>query len=164
MYAKALENAVVQYQMKENKMPSTYQDIKDYIKYDEQEITIDRLDIYEDGSIYIEGIKSVEELLAKTYGTKQRYIDGEIVYIDITTGKSCTNYHEDNSKAGYNGLNGTGKQTSCLKFYAFLDDGGKNINLLLDHNTTDGLAWTASNIYTNANGPKDVIEQLKKRY
>ena len=164
MYAKAVKNAIMSYQMKENEMPTTYEDIKDYIKYDGQEITVDRLDINEDGSIYIEGIKSGEELLAKTYGTKQRYTDGEIVYIDVTTGKSCTNYHVDNSKTGYNGI-GTTKttdnQNSCLKFYAFLDDGSKNLNLLLDHNTTAKLAWTTSEIGTNANGPIDVINQLK---
>ena len=164
MYAKAVENAIMSYQMKENKMPTTYEDIKEYIKYDGQEITVDRLDIYEDGSIYIEGIKSKEELLAKSYGTKQRYTDGEEVYIDVTTGKSCTNYHADNSITGYNGITTTkttDNQNSCLKFYAFLDDGSNKINLLLDHNTTAKLAWTTSEIGTNANGPVDVINKLK---
>ena len=41
---------------------------------------------------------------------------GEIVYYDVLTGKTCTNYHEDNSLTGYNGINGTGNQNSCLKF------------------------------------------------
>ena len=161
MYAKAVENAIMSYQMKENKMPTTYEDIKEYIKYDGQEITVDRLDIYEDGSIYIEGIKSGEELLSKSYGIKY-YKDGEEVYIDVTIGKSCTNYHEDNSKTGYNGLQATkttDNQNSCLKFYSFLDDGNDKINLLLDHNTTSNLAWNSSG--SNASGPLEVINQLK---
>ena len=72
---------------------------------------------------------------------KQIYNNGDIVYFDVTTGKSCTNYHEDNSKTGYNGINGTGDQTSCLKFYSFLDSGRK-LNLLLDHNTTGTLVYS----------------------
>ena len=164
MYEKAVENAIMSYQMKENKMPTTYEDIKEYIKYDGQEIIFDRMDIYEDGSIYIEGIKSKSDgkTLANSIGTKQRYTDGEEVYIDVTTGKSCTNYHVDNSKTGYNGLattKTTDNQNSCLKFYAFLDDGSKNLNLLLDHNTTAKLAWNSSN--SNASGPLEVINQLK---
>ena len=163
MYAKAVENAIMSYQMKENKMPTTYEDIKEYIKYDGQEITVDRLDIYEDGSIYIEGIKSGEELLSKSYGIKY-YKDGEEVYIDVTTGKKCTNYHEDNSKTGYNGLQATkttDNQNSCLKFYAFLDDGSKNLNLLLDHNTSAKLAWTTASRPKRDNGPLSVTTNLK---
>ena len=93
--------------------------------------------------------------------TYKTYANGNEVYFDVTTGKSCTNYHEDNSKIGYNGINPTGNQTSCLKFYAFLDKGvNDKVNLLLDHNTTVSVAWTNSTTTTNENGPIDVINQL----
>lgn len=72
-------------------------------------------------------------------GKIKLYKSGDVVYFDVVNGTSCTNYNSDNSKAGYNGLSSTkttSNQNSCLKFYAFLDDGGYKINLLLDHNTT----------------------------
>ena len=56
----------------------------------------------------------------------------------------------------YNKVKG---QNSCLKFYAFNDDEGTTLNLLLDHNTTATIAWNSS--YNNVIGPKEVIEQLK---
>ena len=176
MYAKALENAIAQQQL-DGSAPITGTFYTDNgkeillngqtiltVDYDGPEITIERIDIYEDGSVYIEGIKSKSDnkTLANSVGIKQRYIDGEEVYIDVTTGKSCTNYHVDNSKTGYNGLTTTkttDNQNSCLKFYAFLDDGGNNLNLLLDHNTTAKLSWNSSN--SNVSGPKEVLEQLK---
>ena len=47
-----------------------------------------------------------------------------------------------------------------MKFYAFNDDGGSNVNLLLDHNTTATVAWNSSG--SNASGPKKVLNQLKE--
>ena len=85
--------------------------------------------------------------------------NGEIVYIDITTGKGCNNYNEENSKTGYNGLNPTGNQTSCLKFYAFNDtEESDKVNLLLDHNTTGDVVWYSS--YNNTLGPNKLLTQL----
>lgn len=72
-------------------------------------------------------------------GKAKLYKSGDVVYFDVVNGTSCTNYTSDNSLSGYNGLSTTktkSSQNSCLKFYAFLDDGGDKINLLLDHNTT----------------------------
>ena len=98
-------------------------------------------------------------------GTKLNkiYNNSDVVYFDVKEGKGCTNYHEDNSKTGYNGLTTTkttDNQNSCLKFYAFLDDGEEKLNLLLDHNTTAVIAWTDYSIKTNANGPVNIIKQL----
>ena len=47
-----------------------------------------------------------------------------------------------------------------MKFYAFNDDGGDTVNLILDHNTTAKVAWNSSN--SNASGPKEVLAQLKE--
>lgn len=104
---------------------------------------------------------------------KNIYKNGDIVYFDIKEGKGCTDYHEDNSKTGYNGLNPTGNQNSCLKFYAFNDDDeGDILNLLLDHNTTDSKAWVLqkdfsddekwNNSLQNIKGPLTLLKQLKK--
>ncbi|MBQ2947333.1 MAG: hypothetical protein IJE04_05800 [Bacilli bacterium] len=91
---------------------------------------------------------------------RMNYEDGSIIYFDVTTGKSCTNYHEDNSKSGYNGISDkktTENQNGCLKFYAFNDNGENTLNLLLDHNTSDDIIWTSG---SNNMGPKEVITQL----
>lgn len=68
---------------------------------------------------------------------------GDIVYFDVQTGKLCNTkdtmqYHPENSTTGYNGINGTNNQTSCLKFYALTED---HKTLLLDHNTTAVIEW-----------------------
>lgn len=160
MYAKAVKNAIAQYQLVENKMPLTYDDIDEYLKYDGPKITVEEFEIYEDGSIFLDGIKIKDENLELSYGKRKGYKNGDIVFIDITTGSGCTNYHTDNSKTGYNGINRTGNQTSCLKFYAFLDDGSDKISLLLDHNTTAVKAWKTSTLESNVGGPQDVLNQL----
>lgn len=69
---------------------------------------------------------------------KQVYNNGEVVYFDVTTGKSCTNYNESQSA--------TGVKSGCMKFYAFLDRGRK-LNLLLDHNTTDVTGYDREEIF-----------------
>ena len=89
--------------------------------------------------------------------------DGDVVYFDVKTGEICNNYHEDNSKTGYNGTNPTGNQTSCLKFYAFnLNESSDRVKLLLDHNTTDSVLWSST---SDANGPSAnsgyVLDKLK---
>ena len=87
-----------------------------------------------------------EEKKAKTYA------NGEVVYFNVTTGEKCSDYTETQSN--------TGTKTGCMKFYAFNDDGGSNVNLLLDHNTTATVAWNSSG--SNASGPKKVLNQLKE--
>ena len=46
-----------------------------------------------------------------------------------------------------------------MKFYAFNDEGGDTLNLILDHNTTATVVWNSSG--SNTNGPKEVLTQLK---
>ncbi len=88
----------------------------------------------------------------KDNGTCQRkYANGEVVYYDVTIGKSCETYTKSQSN--------TGVKTGCMKFYAFNDDGGDRVNLILDHNTTATIAWDSRQ--TNKNGPNEVIIQLK---
>ena len=100
--------------------------------------------------------------------TSVTYKNGQEVYFNVDNGTKCasSDYMEANSNTGYNGINPSSEQTSCLKFYAFNDDGGNTVNLILDHNTTASVAW--NDTYTddddniiNAKGPKEVLEQLK---
>jgi len=87
------------------------------------------------------------------------YEDGNVVYYDVTTGKSCTNYHVDNSITGYNGTTETkttNNQNGCLKFYSFLSETTDYVNLFLDHDTTTYTCWNNSGgewNTTNVNGP-----------
>jgi len=101
-------------------------------------------------------------LTSKSSVTKEyeTYDNGEIVYFDVESGKKCTNYNIENSKTGYNGIdNRTGSQNSCLKFYAFNDNGGNTINLLLDHNTTATSKWNTTGESTD--GPITTLGLLK---
>ena len=112
-----------------------------------------------DGSVII--TYNANQYNYKYQDTVCPYLDGQVVYFDVTKGETCNNYTEENSNTGYNGIGGTGKQNGCMKFYAFNDDGGDTITLLLDHNTTAKIAWTSSSIYENKNGPIDILTQLK---
>ena len=60
------------------------------------------------------------------------YTNGEVVYFNVDTGEKCSNYTETQSN--------TGIKAGCMKFYAFNDDGGDTVNLILDHNTTAKVA------------------------
>ena len=94
-----------------------------------------------------------ETLKRYTAAEPKKYNNGEIVYFNVTTGTKCilSDYTETQSNTGTN--------SGCMKFYAFNDDGGDTVNLLLDHNTTAMVEWNSSG--SNANGPKEVLDQLK---
>ena len=53
-YAKAIENALINYQLKENKKTTLFKDIEQYIECDGN-IVCDIVKIYEDGKIYLNG-------------------------------------------------------------------------------------------------------------
>ena len=100
--------------------------------------------------------KEKNEILSRFNGDEaglRKYKNGEVVYIDVDNGTECSNYTETQSN--------TGVKSGCMKFYAFNDDGGNNLNLLLDHNTTATVAWNSTS-GSNTSGPKEVLEQLKK--
>ena len=179
-YAKAVQNALTKYQLTGKKLEINkletingreFNNTDFKVEY-EGNIVCDTIEIYEDGNIYLDNCVVNGDNVDYTYGIK-RYSDGEIVYFDVKKGESCTNYHVNNSITGYNGyiykdfsnkeISKLNTQNSCLKFYAFLDNGGKILNLLLDHNTTaNSVDWTNTSITTNENGPIDVLNQLKE--
>ena len=96
--------------------------------------------------------KKTYEATEKGSTTTKTYSNGEVVYFNVTTGEKCSDYEETQSN--------TGTKTGCMKFYAFNDDGGSNVNLLLDHNTTAEVLWNLT--VSTASGPKEVLNQLKK--
>jgi hypothetical protein len=79
------------------------------------------------------------------------YKNGEVVYFNVDDGTKCSSsdYTETQSS--------TGVKSGCMKFYAFNDDGGDTINLILDHNLSGGGSWSSG---TNASGPSEVLKQL----
>ena len=71
MYAKAVENAIMQYQIKENKKTTSFDQIKKYIKYEGDKVDCE-VNIYEDGSIYLSGCRvNNGDVLNYTYGQQQ---------------------------------------------------------------------------------------------
>ena len=68
------------------------------------------------------------------------YKNGEVVYYNPVTNTKC-----NSSEA----VSTTGTKTGCMKWYAFNDDGGTKVKLLLDHNTTAKVAWRSSGNNTN---------------
>src|SRR5574344_1274575 len=75
--------------------------------------------------------------------TSKVYTNGEAVYFNVTTGKTCLS-----TKA----VSTTYTKTGCMKFYAFGDSStSKTVNMILDHNTTaNNVKWAAS---VNTAGP-----------
>ena len=122
------------------KKPVKYKDKKDITNYMTVKVT------YNDGFDY--EIVNNEDCIPTPSKT---YQNGEIVYFNVDTGEQCNDYTETQSN--------TGVKNGCMKFYAFNDDGGDTLNLILDHNTTATVAWNTSG--SNTSGPKELIEQLK---
>ena len=85
---------------------------------------------------------------------KGTYINGQEVYFNVSTGTKCTSSDFIETQSN------TGVKEGCMKFYAFNDDDGDTVNLILDHNTTAMVAWNSGG--STVNGPKEVLEQLKK--
>ena len=162
LYGGAVENAVAKAQLNGQAIPSgkyTTEDGKTLTQGDTT-LKVDYngaktvCDVYisSEGTVSLKKCNVSDKTIEYTYGNKI-YENGDVVYFDVTTGKTCNNYTEENSNTGYNGINGTGNQNSCLKFYAFNDFGNDKLNLILDHNTTATIAWNSS--ASNVNGPSE---------
>ena len=161
LYADAVENSVAKAQLNGNVLPSGKYTTTDgkTLTNGETTIKVDYdgaktvCDVYisSSGTISLKRCNVSDKDVEYTYGNKI-YENGDVVYFDVTTGKTCDNYTEENSNTGYNGINGTGNQNGCLKFYVFNDYGSDKLNLLLDHNTTATVAWTSKEDYLNLGG------------
>ena len=152
LYADAVENSVAKAQLNGSVVPSgkyTTTDGKTLtngnttikVDYDGAKTVCD-VYISSEGTVSLKKCNVSDKDVEYTYGNKI-YENGEVVYFDVTTGKTCDNYTETQSNTGVN--------SGCMKFYAFNDDGGDTVNLLLDHNTTATITWNSSG--SNVNGP-----------
>ena len=96
--------------------------------------------------------KATDKVIITINGVEiKTFKNGEVVYFNVDTGEKCSNYTETQSN--------TGVKSGCMKFYAFNDDGGDKVNLILDHNTTANILWV--NYDTFNPGPEDLLVQLK---
>ncbi len=75
-----------------------------------------------------------------------------IVYLDPTNLSVTCN--EENSDST------TGKNTGCMKWYAYKDEDGK-YTMIADHNITGNVAWYAAST-DNTKGPITALEELQK--
>ena len=171
LYSKSIENAIVDFRMKKNRYPKDFEELveSDLIKYDGFRVECDEVFINKDGSFYLKKCKVEGREVESGFGTKKMFSDGDIVYFDVQSGKSCDegNYDITNSYTGYNGIDKTqNTQTSCLKFYAFGDSGEDTINLILDHNTVANVNYVdkAPSAYypSNINGPTKALNLVKE--
>jgi len=78
-----------------------------------------------------------------------KYKNGDVVYFNPVTAKSCS---------ASEAVSTTGTKDGCMKWYAFLDEGGDTVNLLLDHNTTAKIVWNSDGMATT---PDTVNTQLQ---
>ena len=197
MYAKALKNSIAKNQLdgtkleinklkvKENSKGKEFENTNFKVEYDGN-VVCGAIEVYKDGNVYLAKCKVNGENVEYTYGKKQSYDNGEIVYFDVEKGRGCTeeeynlSYDETvkdylNSRIGYNGyvnrekdssdveiiVEKMPKQNSCLKFYAFNDDmNSGTLNLLLDHNTTATIDC-APRSDKNHKGPTSAVNYLK---
>ena len=105
------------------------------------------LKMYMDGycvSLEKDGTTVIEKTEETKCSTSKPYEISDIVFFDIEKGESCSNYKEANSLTGYNGLNGTSEQNSCLKFYVLDNTNDERYSLILDHNTTASTLYNES--------------------
>ena len=164
LYGSAVEQAVAREKLNGKTLPSGKYTTTDgkTLKQGNTEIKVDydgskvvcEVNITTNGEVSLKSCKVNGKATDYTYGkdedTNKTYTNGEVVYFNVDNGTTCTS-----SEA----VSTTGTKSGCMKFYAFNDDGGDTVNLLLDHNTTATVAWNSSG--SNASGPNEVLTQLK---
>ena len=170
MYASALKNAIAENQLGGQELEIS----KLKVDYN-GDVVCKTVEIYKDGNIYLAECKVNAELVEYTYGKKQSYDNGQIVYYDVVKGIGCSeqeyksSYDETiqdylNSKTDYNGIRDKyddEKMNSCLKFYAFNDKGGEKLNLLLDHNIRRTTQWADASDYDDEEKWSNGLYNLK---
>ena len=80
--------------------------------------------------------------------TTKSFKNGTAVYYNPVSREKCNDYTEANST--------TGKNSGCMKWYVFNDkEGNATVNVILDHNTTAGVAY-------NSTGSNSEMKEVKK--
>ena len=81
--------------------------------------------------------------------TTKSFKNGTAVYYNPETGKKCNDYTEANSTKE--------TKSGCMKWYVFNDkEGNATVNVILDHNTTAGVAY-------NSTGSNSEMKEVKRK-
>ena len=87
----------------------------------------------------------------------EEYENGKTVYYNPVKGEICSDYSEDNSKAGV--------KDGCLKWYIFNDNGNNDkVTMILDHNTTATVAYNSTGKNTEMKEVKTALENDTKNW
>ena len=114
-----------------------------------KDVTFDKTNVTQYGATKENVQEAIDELYDLTMAKKTQYenpqhtySNGEIVYFNPVANTKCTisDYSTSNSATNY-------KSNGCMRWFAYLDDGGDKVKLLLDHNTTGAVQWYTSNSY-----------------
>ena len=101
---------------------------------------------------YIEYKKSVSKKISDTCEVLyQIYENGTAIYFNPGTGKVCNKN---------DAVSTTGTKTGCMKWYTFNDEGSKTgtVNMILDHNTTVGVAYNSTGSNSEMKEVKTALE------
>ena len=80
------------------------------------------------------------------------YENGTAIYYNPETGKKCTT-----------AVSTPGTNSGCMKWYAFNDkEGNATVNVILDHNTTAGVAWNSTRSNSEMREVKTALENDTK--
>ena len=89
--------------------------------------------------------------------TTTQFKNGKIVYYNPVSRKKCDDYTEANSKIGTN--------SGCMKWYVFNDkEGNATVNVILDHNTTAGVACNSTGNNSEMKEVKIALENDTKEW
>ena len=107
------------------------------------EITVDGFVFTYDGKKLTEAGETPED--TKNYKV---YTNGTEIYYNPETGKKCTT-----------AVSTPGTNSGCMKWYAFNDDDkSSTVNVILDHNTTAGVAWNLTQSNSEMKEVKKALE------
>ena len=89
--------------------------------------------------------------------TTKSFKNGTAVYYNPVSREKCTGYTEANSK--------TGTKSGCMKWYVFNDkEGNATVNVILDHNTTAGVAYNLTGSNSEMKEVKTALENDTKNW
>ena len=177
-YADSIKNALVRYQLKENKKTILFEDIEKYIEYDGN-VVCNIIQIYEDGSIYLNNCIVNDNSEGYSYG-KQHITKQNARAATATTTGIVPVVENNNIKSGSefkikvsdNIKDENGDIAEYTFFVLSNSEDGKYVNLIAEQNITidgiftsepqDGDEWyvTPSNSYDNRYGPQTAYNYL----
>ena len=177
MYAKAVENAIANYQLKTGEKPTKFEEIEEYIEYDGSTVVCDVVQIYEDGNIYLNGCIVNNDGKGYVYGEQHldKYNVKAATEKSKTTGIVPTTDENGNIVPGSEFKIKVSNTSEWLTFFILSNsEDGNYVNLIAEQNITidgeytsepqDGDEWymTESNPYDNRYGPQKAYTYLNE--